>query len=471
MRDRRVRSSVVASSILMFCIAVLPGVARRGEAAPISSAITPVVSWEADPGEFGAGFGAAVAPAGDFNDDGFGDVLVGAPRSGAGGQPNAGAAHLYLGSPTGPLPLPLWTAHGVGSGDAFGSALAGADLNGDGFGDMVIGAPGYDGGGLNAGGVFVFYGSADGLPATASLVLDGGQNGAALGSALAIVEVNGDGNPDLLVGAPGYDLISVDQGAAFLFLGSAAGPDAQADWSYMGELFDAAFGAAVAAAGDVNGDGQGDVVIGAPRHDALGFYDEGRAYVFHGGDPVSGSLGAAPAWTYDSLKLLAQLGRAVAGGTDVNRDGYDDVLIGAPYFDGGRTLVFHGSAAGLETEPEWIVKVRGAQALGWSVAMPGDLNGDGYADVVTGLPTAGDRAQPGEGISELYSGGSSGLARRSFASLGGDQSGAQFGTAVAGAGDLNGDGLADFVVGAPLYDNGQQDSGRVFVFLGSAASR
>jgi hypothetical protein len=470
MRDTRLTPSIAMASILVLSVAASPGGAGRGEAAQLSAAAFSTVTWEANPGEFGAAFGSAAAPAGDVNGDGFADILVGAPRQSAGERLNTGAAFLYLGSPEGPLPEPVWVAGGARGGDGFGTALAGADLNADGYGDIVIGAPGYDGaGGLEAGGVFVFYGTPDGLPAAADLVIDGGQAGAAFGSALAVGDVNGDGSPDLLVGAPVHDTNAAEDGAAFLFLGGPSGPDAVADWSAAGEIFDAAFGAAVAMAGDVNGDGYGDAVIGAPRHDALGFYDQGRVYLYYGAP--AGGLQREPAWRKDSLKLLAQFGRSVAGGTDVNRDGFSDVLIGAPYFDGGRAFVFHGSASGLAAEADWVVKVRGAQALGWSVAMPGDVNGDGFADVLVGLPTAGDRDQPGEGVAELYAGGSSGVARRAFASLEGEQAGAQFGAAVAASGDVNGDGFADFAVGAPLYDNIEQDSGRVFVHLGSAAAR
>ncbi|MGH9798620.1 MAG: integrin alpha, partial [Candidatus Polarisedimenticolia bacterium] len=133
--------------------------------------------------------------------------------------------------------------------------------------------------------------------------------------------------------------------------------------------------------------------------------------------------------------------------------------------------LYVGSPSGLSLEEDWFVRSRLLVGLGTSVAGPGDVDGDGFDDLLVGAPRAGDRDQPAEGFAHLHTGSDSGAARRAFATLEGDQPGANLGRAVCGAGDLNGDGIADYAVGAPAYDNLEQDSGRVFVHLGAPATR
>ena len=163
---------------------------------------------------------------------------------------------------------------------------------------------------------------------------------------------------------------------------------------------------------------------------------------------------------------------ATAG--DVNGDGYADVIVGAPNYDNGQTdegraFVYYGSASGLSTTANWTAESNQASAyFGYSVATAGDVNGDGYADVIVGAPNY-DNGQTDEGRAFVYHGSASGLSATANWTAESNQASAYFGYSVATAGDVNGDGYADVIVGAPNYDNGQTDEGRAFVYHGSAS--
>ncbi|HVN40312.1 MAG TPA: integrin alpha, partial [Myxococcota bacterium] len=184
----------------------------------------------------------------------------------------------------------------------------------------------------------------------------------------------------------------------------------------------------------------------------------------------------------ESDQANARLGQSVAGAGDVNGDGYADVIVGAPFYDNGQTdegaaFVFLGSGSGIATgnpatAAALIESNQSSAFLGYSVAGAGDVNGDGYADVIVGA-LAYDNGQTDEGAAFVFLGSASGIANGNPATaaavLESNQASAQLGTSVAGAGDVNGDGYADVIVGVPLYDNGETDEGAAFVFLGSAS--
>src|SRR5207249_180283 len=135
-------------------------------------------------------------------------------------------------------------------------------------------------------------------------------------------DVNGDGYSDVIVGAPLYDNGQTDEGRVFVFLGSASGLATSAAWTAESNQASAQFGASVAAAGDVNGDGFGDVMIGAPFFDN-GQADEGRVFLYLGS---ASGLATSPAWTAESNQANAQFGTSVATAGDVNGDGRADVI-------------------------------------------------------------------------------------------------------------------------------------------------
>jgi hypothetical protein len=477
--------------------------------------IDPLLSADADTllesDQAGALFGFSVAAAGDVNGDGYDDVIVGAFHYDAGAA-DAGAAFVFLGSAAGIADATPATANTrIVSGQAganLGENVAGAgDVNGDGFDDVIVGAPYYDDAGeVDAGAAFVFLGSAAGIadatPATAHTRIVSGQAGANLGEHVAGAgDVNGDGFDDVIVGAPHYDAAGgTDAGAAFIFHGGAAGipngSPATAQTRFTAGQAGASLGESVAGAGDVNGDGLDDVIVGAPHYDA-GETDEGAAFVLLGS--ASGIADATPATAharFEGNQAGAWMGVSAAGAGDVNGDGYDDVIVGARRYatagktDAGMAFVFYGSAAGMADGSPATARTRlaGDQAgawLGHAVAGAGDVNGDGFDDVIvgamrydTGVSLLGRvyrwlKGTSDEGAAFLFFGSASGIADAGPGSAGAvfenDQPGANMGYGASGAGDVNGDGYADIIIGAYHFDCGQKDEGAAFVLLGGDA--
>ena len=302
----------------------------------------------------------------------------------------------------------------------------------------------------------------------------GAQSGVGLGYSVGTAgDVNGDDYADVIVGAPIYDNGQAYEGRAFVFHGSASGLSPTPNWTAESDKAQAWFGYSVGTAGDVNGDGFTDVIVGAPHYDNGQFNtEEGRAYVFHGS---ASGLSPTPNWTDLGDQLGTNFGSAVGTAGDVNGDGFADVIIGASLYsnsqqDEGRAFVYHGSASGLSPTPKWTAESDEIYArFGESVGTAGDVNGDGFADVIVGALHY-DNDQAGEGRAFVFHGSASGLSPTPSWTAESDQGWAQFGSSVATAGDVNGDGFADVIIGAPAYDNGQTDEGRVFVYHGSGSA-
>jgi len=260
---------------------------------------------------------------------------------------------------------------------------------------------------------------------------------------------------------------------ALVGLPAAASAGLQTDgdvWIVAGERSGANLGQEVVAAGDVNGDGYRDLLVSGKAFNGS-LYDA-RAIAFYGS---ANGLSETPDWSVTNDQPGSQFGRVLAAAGDVNGDGYDDVLVGAPYYDvgdgdEGRAYLYYGSAGGLSTVPGWTAE--GNQYIarfGVSVDGAGDASGDGYDDVLVGADGF-DNGHMTEGRGFLFPGGPDGVGASPILTAEGDQEGASFASAVAGPGDVDGDGVVELAFGAPEYDWQEADDGIVMVLEADASS-
>ncbi len=323
--------------------------------------------------------------AGDTDGDLIDDVIVGAPLFQTGSGAQSGAAYAYLGSVFGPSTAWDWRVEGTFDVDErLGRSVGVGDFDGDGYADVVVGMPHAF---AQDGSVEVYYGTPSGPELTPSLTLQSQQGGSWFGRSVAGAgDVNGDGADDLLVGAVRYDSDSTDVGAVYLYLGDVkSGLGAFPDWGIIGVDTGGELGFKVASAGDVNGDTYDDVIVTAWMGNGDG---SGAAYVYHGGP---GGLSFTPDWSAAGTQPDANFGVSAGTAGDVNGDTFDDVIVGAYLFDGpagvdaGRAHIYHGSPSGLSLIPDWTGEGEAAGDLyGRWVATAGDTDGDGFDDVVVG---------------------------------------------------------------------------------------
>src|SRR5262245_4143863 len=322
-------------------------------------AIDSVADLVITPPSGGSGwFGVSVAPAGDFNGDGYADFIIGAQQSGLEGK-----AFIYYGGPSLDA-TQYFTLRGESTGllTAFGASVGSAgDVNEDGFDDVIVGAPWYPGGNNKPGRAYVFFGGAD-PDAVPDRVFTGigfyDQMGSTVGGA---GDMNGDGHPDVFASAPNSNGGALRAGAVYVWFGGPAF-DATPDLTLLGSGTNGHLQSA-ANAGDVNADGFSDL-IGTGR-------DQVR--VWFGGSPPD----VVPDLT------LARTYASVAGAGDVNGDGIDDFVVGAPNdVSGARVSVYFGGSAVDTLEDLYYVGNHPGAAVGLSVAGGGHVDGAGPSDLI-----------------------------------------------------------------------------------------
>ncbi|TAH37706.1 MAG: hypothetical protein EYC70_06995 [Planctomycetota bacterium] len=375
--------------------------------------------------------GHAVSCAGDVNGDGFDDLIAGAPYSSPGGMTLAGSAFVYSG-PTGAL---LYSYDGSTTQAFFGISVSGVgDVNTDGFDDFIVG----ESQNSNGGSAFVYSGM------TGALLyrFDGQSVGDSFGwSVSGAGDVNGDGVPDLIVGARYADSLGAfsDAGSAYVFSGATGNRLYRID----GQNNNASLGWSVSDAGDVNADGFADFAVGAPN----AVVPMGGAFPRPGSVFVHSGANGSLLYRLDGEDNGDDFGIAVSGLEDISNDGFDDLVIGA-YRADPNGLTYAGSAylysgaTGVRLQ-----RFDGDNAydyFGGSVSGAGDVNGDGFGDFLVGADHADPGGASGAGSVFLYSGAAGYLLAR----LDGELAGDELGASVSGAGNTDGDGIEDIVVGA-----------------------
>ena len=387
------------------------------------------------------------------------------------------------------------------------------DINGDGIDDLVVGAPFSDINGYNSGSTYVVFGKAGAHDATESLSEIDGSNGFRIDGAgsrdysgwsvSAAGDINGDGIDDLLLGAPYAMHNGGYSGSAYVVFGKSSGFEASFSLSTLngangfrmdGVSFDDYAGDSVSGAGDVNGDGIDDLIVGAFYADTTANYS-GSAYVVYGSaSPFEPALQLAALDGNNGFRIEGAIptdwfGKSVSSAGDVNGDGIGDLIIGAPHSDGdsgysgnsyiifGRSLGFPASIRVSALDETTGLRLSGnsySDESGLSVSAAGDINGDGIDDVIVGAWRA-DNSANSSGSSYVIFGAtkfpSSSLSLSSLNGsngfrLDGVNSFDRSGKTVSGAGDVNGDGLDDLLIGAESADADGSYAGSVFVYFG-----
>ena len=398
---------------------------------PVAVAAAPALSqsaqWTAEGTSSGDRFGLSVATVGDVDGDGIDDAIVGSPNDDQAAS-DAGAAFVVSGL-DGSV---IHTILGAASGDSLGFSVSGAgDVDADGVPDVIAGARFADTAGSDFGQAVVVSGATGSTLYTLNGISSGGRFGEAVGAA---GDVNGDGHADVIVGARLDDSSGSPTGRARVY----SGFDGSILYDLQGDSAADFFGRSVGTAGDIDGDGLADFLVGAPGDDDAGA-SSGSVRVYSG---LDGSV----LHRFDGDLAGDQLGGKVAGGLDLDLDGTPDLIAGMigsdlagsdfgaarvySGFDGSVLFTALGSSASSE--------------FGSAVSLNEDMNGDGNPDVIVGARLDDGALGAQIGSATVLSGANGSTILR----LEGPEVGSQFGDTATGIGDLNGDGHADLIVGA-----------------------
>ncbi len=355
-----------------------------------------------------------------------------------------------LGDTVGTVNSPVWQFH-VGVENAPKSTSWGSvlDVNGDGFAEVMIGSSNVSGASET---VYLYQGGLGGLATTpTSWTYANHPNGYYRDPIASAGDIDGDGFEEVLLGVPDPN---AKVGAVHIYKGGASGLSTTPTVLPAPSGVDSSFGWNVAGGGDINGDGYADVLVGAP-------FSAGGVFVYYGGP--SGLTGAPTVFTTETIpgNQTAYLGASETSAGDVNGDGFADVIMGS--WGGNYAFLYLGSAAGLSRPPTMLPsphhpgQIDQNPGFGFSVAGTGDVNGDGYADILIGAPGDGDNYN-NTGSTYVYFGSAAGLVTAPVRLVNPTaDTGSGFGAAVGPAGDVNGDGYDDML---SAIDHGS------FVFYG-----
>ncbi|MEH1864720.1 MAG: integrin alpha, partial [Nostoc sp.] len=469
--------------------------------------------------------GISVSSAGDVNGDGIDDLIIGAIFADPNGT-SLGQSYVVFGNNTGfSATLDLSTLNGtngfaingINAYDSSGRSVSSAgDVNGDGIDDLIIGAPTADPNGLYSGQSYVVFGNSTGFSATLDLSTLNGTNGFAINginaydrlgySVSSAGDVNGDGIDDLIIGASGADPNGSYSGQSYVVFGNSTGFSATLDLSTLNGTNGFAIngiaandfsGFSVSSAGDVNGDGIDDLIIGARGAEPNGLFS-GQSYVVFGNSTGFSAtfnlstLNGTNGFAINGIAADDNSGYSVSSAGDVNGDGIDDLIIGAIFADpnglqSGQSYVVFGNSTGFSatfnlstlngTNGFAINGIAANDFSGFSVSSAGDVNGDGIDDLIIGARGADPNGDT-SGQSYVVFGNSTGFSAtldlstlngtNGFA-INGIATGDDSGNSISSAGDVNGDGIDDLIIGAAYADPNGLQSGQSYVVFGNRA--
>lgn len=357
--------------------------------------------------------------------------------------------------------------------DQFGATVSELeDQNSDGRWELLVGGPFHDSTGTDDGRVYLWFGGTE-LTSEANLVLTGDQNEQFGYSVARIGDVNDDGHGDFAVGAPAYQSVP-ENGRVYIFFGGP-GLDVTADVIIESPSTTSRFGHAVSAAGDFDGDGKDDLIVGAPLGDVNGA-NAGEAYLYYGRSSWPATVNSADV-TLEGQVAGDHFGWSVSDADEFFRNGRDCVVVGAPLnsthggIDGGAAYVYIGGTPGFP--PDTLADLEmgssnnpAASEFGSAVRGLGDWNDDSTPDIAVGAPYHNDGGADA-GRVEIFFGGTSpsNIAARD---VDGETAGDRFGWSLADVGDVTGSNAADLLIGAPWRDESGSAAGHAYLYVGGS---
>ena len=472
--------------------------------------------------------GYSVSSAGDINNDGYDDIIIGAYLADPNGG-SSGESYVVFGKASGTYSASLelsslngtngFVINGIDANDYSGRSVSSAgDINNDGYDDIIIGARHADPNGDDAGESYVVFGKASGtysaslelssLNGTNGFVINGiDENDYSGRSVSSAGDINNDGYDDIIIGANEADPNGGSSGESYVVFGKASGTySASLELSSLNGTNGFVIngidendysGRSVSSAGDINNDGYDDIIIGAypaDRHWGESYVVFGKASGTYSASLELSSLNGTNGFVINGIDANDYSGYSVSSAGDINNDGYDDIIIGARFADpngddAGESYVVFGKASGTYSaslEPYFlngtngfvINGIDGYDNSGYSVSSAGDINNDGYDDIIIGARYADPNGALGSGESYVVFGKASGTysASLELSSLNGTNgfvingidANDYSGNSVSSAGDINNDGYDDIIIGANEADPNGGNSGESYVVFGQS---
>ena len=396
--------------------------------------------------------GASVISAKNMNGNNADGIIISAPGSSTGTE--IGRVYVYFGSDL--TKSPDLTLTGSANGGCFGYSMAVGDVNGDGYSDIIIGEPYNNEAGTKAGKVYVYFGGPT-LTNYPNITIKGQAAGDMFGYSVTCRDINNDNRDDIIIGAPYNSSAGMNAGKVYVYFGSD-NINTIADLTMTGAAPSDLFGYSIASASNIDGNGDNGIIVGAPGLPA-NTDRPGKAYVYFGGSPVNNVADVIMTGQVNGDLF----GCSVSAG-DFNGDGSDDVIVGAEKNGAaaaaaGRAYIYYGGKNMTNTPILTMTGEAANDRFGHLVTCVGDINGDGYSDVIVDSPNNTDAT----GKAYIYFGGLF-MDNTADAAIKGESVGDNFGSSFASAGDIDKDGIDEIIMGAANNSLNGANAGGAYLY-------